>query len=83
MYPQESTWSFEDKHLCHTSKKPTIILKLELAKAFDTIEHEAILQIMEHKGFDKRWLQWIRNIISFGTSILLNDVPGKQFTCKR
>jgi hypothetical protein len=57
MYPQESTWSFEDKHLCHTSQKPTIILKLEFAKAFDIIEHEAILQFMEHKGFDKRWLQ--------------------------
>jgi hypothetical protein len=37
MYPQASTWSFEVKHMCHTSKKPTIILKLEIAREFDTI----------------------------------------------
>jgi hypothetical protein len=69
---------------CHTSRKPIIILKLDFAKAFDTIEHETMLQVMQQMGFNELWLRWIREILSTGTySILLNGIPGKQFVCKR
>jgi hypothetical protein len=66
------------------SEKPIIILKLDFAKAFDTIEHEAIIQVMKHNGFNEQWLSWTKEIFSTGTSsILLNRIPGKQFECKR
>jgi retron-type reverse transcriptase len=59
-------------------------MKLDFAKAFDTIEHEAIIQVMRHMGFDSKTIQWVKDILSSGTSkILLNGVPGKQFFCKR
>jgi hypothetical protein len=77
-------WSFEYIYLCHVSKKPVIILKLDFAKAFDMVEHEAILQVMRHKGFNDKWLKWSTDFLSTGHSaILLNGVPGKQFECKR
>jgi hypothetical protein len=61
-----------------------VILKLDFAKAFDTVEHEALLQVMKHKGFNDKWLQWAASILSTGTSsVLLNGIPGKQFVCKR
>jgi hypothetical protein len=77
-------WSFEYLYLCHASRKPIIILKFDFAKAFETIEHEAILQVMKHMGFNELWLKWIKEILSTGTSsILLNGIPGKIFHCKR
>ena len=71
-------WAFEYIHQCKQSRRPILILKLDFAKAFDTIEHEAILQILQHKGFDARWLAWVKEILSSSSSsVLLNGVPGK------
>ncbi|XP_071681176.1 uncharacterized protein [Lolium perenne] len=47
-----------------SSKRPIVILKLDFAKAFDTIEHEAILKVMEFKGFNKKWINWAKAIMS-------------------
>jgi hypothetical protein len=77
-------WAYEYIYLCQLSRKPILIVKLDFAKAFDTIEHEAIIQVLEHKGFDSKWISLMRAVLSSGTSsILLNGVPGKQFICKR
>ena len=60
-----------------------MLLKLDFAKAFDTIEHSSMLEIMRHMGFDDRWLKWINTLFASGTSsVLLNGVPGRQFRCR-
>ena len=77
-------WAYEYIYLCQQSKKPIIIIKVDFAKAFDTVAHEALFQILKHKGFDDKWIGWVREVLTTGSSsILLNGVPGKQFYCKR
>ena len=77
-------WAYEYIHQCKQAGVPSVILKLDFAKAFDTVEHAAILKVFECLGFDPRWMNWLRMIMSSGTSeVLLNGVPGKKFPCRR
>jgi hypothetical protein len=55
-----------------------MILKLDIEKAFDKVEHQVILNMLQRKGFSSRWVGWIGSILSFGTSqVILNGVPRK------
>jgi hypothetical protein len=77
-------WAFEYIYMCKISWKQMVILKLDFEKVFDKIEHNAILEILRHKGFGTKWLKWIDMTMSSGTSsIMLNGVSGKTFHCKR
>jgi len=38
----------------HARQSPAILLKIDIAKAFDTVSWVFLLEILEHKGFDQR-----------------------------
>jgi hypothetical protein len=51
---------------------------------FDKVEHEVIIQIMRHKRFPNKWIEWVKGILTSGTSsVLLNGIIGKVFHCGR
>lgn len=69
---------------CHRRKKPTVALKLDFKKAFDSVEWDSLDRIMAARGFDLSWRRWIQSILTTGkTAVMLNGVPGRWITCKR
>jgi hypothetical protein len=53
-----------------------VIVKLDFAKAFDTVEHVVILEMLKLLNFPPRWVRWVDAILCSGSaSVLLNGVP--------
>eukprot|EP00253_Pinus_taeda_P015050 PITA_15050 len=71
-------------HSLKLLKKPGMILKLDLSKAFDKLSWSYIQQMLLAFGFNATWARWIMNLISSPRfSILLNGSPSKSFRPSR
>ena len=40
---------------CHKRKLPTLVLKLDFAKAFDSVNWDSLLHILASRGFPMLW----------------------------
>jgi retron-type reverse transcriptase len=64
----------------HKLKLPALILKLDIHKAFDTVNWSYLLEVMQALGFGCRWREWISILFRTATSVaLLNRQPGPTF----
>ena len=65
--------------LMHRAKIPSVLLKLDIAKAIDTVNWRFLLAILQHCGFPRRWRDWISLMLSSAsTRIILNGSPGRR-----
>lgn len=39
---------------------PTMLMKVDIAKAFDSVSWPFLLEVMQHAGFSRRWTDWWR-----------------------
>jgi hypothetical protein len=70
--------------VCHKRKVPAIALKLDFAKAFDSIDWKSLRLVLEVHGFPPAWCDWMDVIFQTSkSSILLNGVLGRWIKLKR
>jgi hypothetical protein len=68
----------------HKRKIHSLFVKLDISKAFDTVNWACLLNIMEQLGFSQRWRNWISCMWNTASStFLVNGVPGKRSSCCR
>jgi hypothetical protein len=69
---------------CHKRKVPTLVVKLDFAKAFDTVSWEALDTVLQARGFQQVWRQWMGHILrSSRSAVLVNGCPGPWISCRR
>ncbi|XP_077246085.1 uncharacterized protein LOC143885940 [Tasmannia lanceolata] len=70
--------------LCHNfhRKNPikAMCIKMDLKKAFDSVNHSSLLLFMEKMGFPSKWCKWVHQCISTASfSVILNGSPHGFF----
>jgi hypothetical protein len=69
---------------CHKRKAAAVVLKLDFAKAFDSISWQSLRAVLEVRGFPPLWCDWMDAIFSTSKSaVLLNGIPGRWIDLKR
>ncbi|XP_073355284.1 uncharacterized protein [Aegilops tauschii subsp. strangulata] len=68
---QQTAWQL------HNLKNPRVMLKLDIARAFDAVSWAFLLETLRHLGFGHRWCEWICILLgTANTRVLSNGVPG-------
>jgi hypothetical protein len=61
-----------------------VVLKLDFAKAFDSVCWGSLLAILQSRGFPEKWCDWIQQLQETAKSaVLLNGVPGRWISCRK
>jgi mannosylglycoprotein endo-beta-mannosidase len=64
----------------HKMKRPTLFMKLDIQKAFDTINWCYMLEMLQVMGFGPRWREWVSILFQTASSrAILNGQQGPSF----
>jgi retron-type reverse transcriptase len=67
-------------HSVHQSKQQGFILQVNYEKAHDKVNWNFLLDILEKRGFGKRWIMWMKMILFRGfVGVTINNMEGEFF----
>ncbi|KAK1681825.1 hypothetical protein QYE76_042673 [Lolium multiflorum] len=74
----------QSMRLLHQLREPRVLLKLDLAKAFDTISWPFLFEVLRQYGFSTRFLDWLAILLSSAnTRVMINGDPGPPIWHRR
>jgi len=63
----------------HAKRCPSMLLKVDLAKAFDSVAWPFLLEVLQHAGFSSRWREWVTIMLrTASTKVITNRRPGRR-----
>jgi hypothetical protein len=61
----------------HARCIPCLLFKVDLTRAFDSVAWQFLMEILDHMGFTRGWIDWIAALLSLAsTCVLLNGSPS-------
>jgi retron-type reverse transcriptase len=60
----------------HKSKQPAFFVKLDVSKAFDSINWAYLLEVLRALGFSQKWRNWIATLLGSSSSKII--INGQQ-----
>jgi mannosylglycoprotein endo-beta-mannosidase len=62
------------------SRAPAMLMKLDIARAFDSVSWAFLVSVLRQRGFGPRWISWIMLLLSSAsTRVAINGCPGEPF----
>lgn len=61
-----------------------MVLKLDFAKAFDSVNWDSFLKILHARGFSEKWCKWVHAILqTLMSAVVVNGIPGRWMKCRQ
>lgn len=64
----------------HALREPAVMLKLDISKAFDTVQWPFLLEVLSKLGFSDRWISWICGLLSTSSTRVMDILDLFFFT---
>lgn len=69
---------------CYKRKTPTLVIKLNFAKAFDSVNWDSLNTVLQVRGFPELWCRWMSQLLTTSRSVvLINGIPDPWICCRR